>query len=123
MIGDHEETVAGDSDATVHAACRVSDEPLGSRTLIPPDLATAAGVECVALVRTRDIHDTFDDDRRDLEPRGVEAVDPLWRQPADVGPIDLLKLTITAPVHAAVVAGPIRLRCDLAIARRSAAKQ
>ena len=81
VIGDHEHAVAGDADTAIDAARRVSDQALRSRTLIAPDLAAAAGIERVALVGARHVHHAFDDDRRHLEARGVEAVDPLRRQP------------------------------------------
>ena len=86
VIGDHEHAIAGDGDAAVGAAGGVADQALGSRPLVVPDLAAAAGVERVALVGAGDVHHALDDDRRHLQARRVgQAEDPLGRQPGDVG--------------------------------------
>ena len=45
VIGHHEHAIAGNADAAIDASGGIADQPLGSRTLIVPDLAAAAGVE------------------------------------------------------------------------------
>ena len=39
VIGHHEHAIAGNADAAIDASRGIANEPLGSRTLIVPDLA------------------------------------------------------------------------------------
>ena len=117
MIGDHEHAIAGDRDAAIDAAGRVADEPLGARPLVVPDLAARAGVERVALVRARHVHHPADDDRRHLQPRRVgQAEDPLRHEARHVLRRDLRERARAIAARRAVVAGPVLLRRDGAVA-------
>ena len=58
VIGHHEHAIAGNADAAIDASRGIANEPFGSRTLIVPDLAAAAGIEGVTLVRARAIYIT-----------------------------------------------------------------
>ena len=72
-----------------------------------------AGVERVALVRSRHVHDSAGHDGRDLQrpASGIEN-DPLRRQPRDVRLVDLRQRRVAVPAGIAVVGGPLGLGRD-----------
>ena len=90
VIGEQEQTVAGDRDAAIDPAGGVADQSLGAGTLVMPHLAAAAGIERVHFIRARDIHDPVDHNRRRFDVPDVRNREhPARRQPRDVALVDL----------------------------------
>src|SRR5438477_413155 len=78
VIGHHEDAVAGDANPTIDTAGSIADQPLCTRPLVMPDFTSAAGIQRIAFVGARDVHDTIDDHRRYLQTRRVwQTEDPL----------------------------------------------
>ena len=71
VVRDHEHAAARDRHAAVDPGRGIARHAVRARTLIVPELTSAAGVEGVAFVAARHIHDAVHDDRRDLETRGA----------------------------------------------------
>ena len=112
--GDHVRVVGRHEDALLRhrrAAIDFAGQFLGDGALIVPDLAARAGVQCVALVGRRDIHDALKYDRRTFQrQRACEREHPLELQAAGVGRVDLLQVAVTVAGGVAIVAGPVGLR-------------
>ena len=76
-----------------------------------PDLAAAAGIERVHLVRARDVHDAVDHDRRRFDVPDVRNREhPAGRQPRDVALVDLRQRGVAVAAGIAVIRGPVALR-------------
>ena len=88
VVGRHEDPLAADRDAAIHAASRDADQPARARTPIVPDLTPAAGIERVQIVGRADVHHAVHDDGRHLHLRRVgQREDPLRREPRGVAAV------------------------------------
>src|SRR3984957_17685564 len=109
--GHHENLVAGKRNPTVRPGNGVADEPRGRGALVMPDLASAAGIERIALVGVGHIHYPAGDDGGRLHrPDVVHGKDPLRLYFLNIGVGDLLEVAVAAPGRLTVVSGPIGLR-------------
>ena len=117
IIGDHEYAVAGHGHAAIHSSRRGSANAPRATALIVPDRPAAAGVKRPAFVSTRDIHDACHHYRRQLKVGAAGQLEnPSGRQARHVAGIDLRKFAVAIPAGVAVVAAPIDIRGDRAIA-------
>src|SRR5262245_13537567 len=117
MISHHENAITRYAHATIDSTSSIADQPFGSRPLVMPDFAAAARVERIAFVGTRDVHDAVDHDWCYLQTRCIrETENPLCREPANIVSVDLRKSAVAAARIRTVVARPIGLRCNRAIA-------
>src|SRR5262245_14448799 len=117
MISHYENAITCHAHATIDSTSSIADQPLGSRPLVMPDFAAGARVERIAFVGTRDVHDAVDHDRCYLQTWCIgETENPLCCETANIAFIDLRKSAVTAARIRTVVARPIGLRCNRAIA-------
>ena len=116
VVGRHEHAVAADRDAAIHAAGGDTDQAPRAWTPVVPDLAAAARIERVEIIRRRDIHHAADDDRRHLQLGGVgKRKHPLRREAAHIVGGDAREGTVPVPARLSVIGRPLGLRGHLAV--------
>ncbi len=112
VVGDHEDTIADDRRASIHADARLADDAAMTRLLVRPQRATRRRVNRLNLVPARDIHDAVDHDRRRLRAGLGHRKRPNRREPLDVRCVDLIERAVAVAGKRAVIQRPVALWRD-----------
>ena len=110
VVGLEEHAIAQHGDTAIQAGRRVVDKARRTRPAVVPDLATCARVEGPDFVGCRHVHETVDDDGRDLQralPLTRDGERPLRRKARDVRRRDLVERAVTIAAEETVVRGPL----------------
>src|ERR1051326_3889691 len=108
VIGEKEDAVVPESDATVVVESGVIDKTFRNRARVVPDGATGACVERVGIIRRSNEHDAFENGRSDFEVRRATNVkNPFRTERRDLCRRDLIQGAEATAGVVAIIRGPI----------------
>ena len=116
VVGNHEDAIADDRRAAIHADAGLADDAAVSRLLVCPQHAPRRRVDRLQLVPSGDVHDAVDHDRGELRARFGHRQRPHGRETLHVRCVDLIERAVAVAGMRAVVHHPVALRRDRLLA-------
>jgi len=108
IVSDQKDAVPQDRHTPVNSARRISGQPLRARPREAPDLAAAAGIECVYFIYRGHEHHAVHHDRCHLQLSRITDRDaPPRPEIRHVRDVDLLERAMPVAGQCAVISGPV----------------